>query len=217
MLCVDQIIGDVCVLQDCYNVIGFLVVDEIGCVVGIVINCDMCFVSDDCMLVSVVMIGENLVILNEFVDCVQVISLMKECWIEKLLIINCDGKLIGLLMLKDIEQVVLNFLVCKDDLGCLCVVVVLIVGDEGFECSLVLVDVGVDMVVIDIVYGYFEGVVCVVVCIKFYFNEVQVVVGNVVIVEVVCVLVDVGVDVVKVGIGFGLICIMCIVVGVGVL
>lgn len=105
-------------------------------------------------MVFVMMISDNFVMLVEFVDLEEVKSLMKFCWIEKLLVYDGLGKLIGLLIFKDIEKVVLNLIVCKDELGCLCVVVVIFVGDVGFEWIEVLIDVGVDIVVIDIVYGY---------------------------------------------------------------
>lgn len=106
--------------------------------------------------------------------------------------------------------------VVKDEYGCLFVVVVVGVISDMFECVEVLLEVGVDVIVIDIVYGYSVGVICKIKEICEMFFEVILIVGNVVIVEVIKVLYDVGVDVVKVGIGFGLICIICVVVGVGV-
>lgn len=84
------------------------------------------------------------------------------------------------------------------------------------ECIQVLVEVGVDVLVVDIVYGYFKGVLEWVCWVFKYFFEVQVIGGNIVIGDVVLVLVEVGVYGVKVGIGFGLICIICIVFGIGV-
>lgn len=84
------------------------------------------------------------------------------------------------------------------------------------ECVQVLVQVNVDVICIDIVYGYLKGVLDVVCKVKNVYFDFQVVGGNVVIGDVVLVLVDVGVDGVKVGVGLGLICIICVVVGVGV-
>lgn len=96
-------------------------------------------------------------------------------------------------------------------------VVVVGVMFDIFECVEVLFKVGVDVIVIDMVYGYFVGVLCKIVEICDYFLNEILIVGNVVIGEGIWVLFEVGVDVVKVGIGFGLICIIWVVVGVGVL
>lgn len=84
---------------------------------------------------------------------------------------------------------------------------------------MVLVEEGVDFIVVDIVYGYIQGVFDMIVWLKveLVVQGVDVVVGNIVIYEVVKVLCVVGVDGIKVGIGLGLICIICVVVGVGVL
>lgn len=106
--------------------------------------------------------------------------------------------------------------VVKDEFGCFLVVGVVGVIFDIFECVEVLFEVGVDVIVIDIVYGYLVGVFCKIVEICVYFFNCILIVGNIVIVEGVCVFYDVGVDVVKVGIGLGLICMICVVVGVGV-
>lgn len=211
-----QTLADAKALQDRYNVTGFPVVDERGRVVGIVTNRDMRFASDDRTPVRAMMTSENLAILREPADRAEAISLMKARRIEKLLVTDGQGKLTGLLTLKDTEKSVLNPLACKDDLGRLRVAAASTVGDEGFERSQALIDAGVDMVVIDTAHGHSAGVARAVERVKLFSNQVQVVAGNVATAEATRALIDAGADAVKVGIGPGSICTTRIVAGVGV-
>ena len=212
----DQTIADAKALQERYNVTGFPVVDAAGRVVGIITNRDMRFANSDDMPVRAVMTAENLAILREPADRAEAIDLMKARRIEKLLITNAEGKLTGLLTLKDTEKSVLNPLACKDELGRLRVAAASTVGDEGYERSLALIEAGVDLVVIDTAHGHSEGVARAVSRIKAHSNEVQVVAGNVATAEAARALVDAGADAIKVGIGPGSICTTRIVAGVGV-
>ena len=212
----DQTVGDARALQARYNVTGFPVVDAAGRVVGIITNRDMRFASDDRTPVKAIMTAENLAILREPADRVQAIDLMKERRIEKLLVTNAEGRLTGLLTLKDTELSVLNPLACKDELGRLRVAAASTVGEEGYERSLALVEAGVDLVVIDTAHGHSEGVARAVSRIKAHSNQVQVVAGNVATAEAARALVDAGADAIKVGIGPGSICTTRIVAGVGV-
>ena len=154
----DQTLADAKILQERYNVTGFPVVDGAGRVLGIVTNRDMRFASDERTPVSVMMSSTNLAILQEPADREMAISLMKERRIEKLLITDGQGKLTGLLTLKDTEKSVLNPNACKDELGRLRVAAATTVGDAGYERSIALIEAGVDMVVIDTAHGHSEGV-----------------------------------------------------------
>ena len=212
----DQTLADAKALQERYRVTGFPVVDERGRVVGIVTNRDMRFASDDATPVSVMMSSTNLAILQEPADRDEAISLMKARRIEKLLITNKDGKLTGLLTLKDTEQAVLNPTACKDALGRLRVAAATTVGDAGFARSEALVDAGADLIVIDTAHGHSEGVPAAVRRAKALSNEVQIVAGNVATGEATRALIDAGADAVKVGIGPGSICTTRMVAGVGV-
>ncbi|MGN7867849.1 IMP dehydrogenase [Paracoccus sp. 22332] len=212
----DQTVGDAKAFQERFNVTGFPVVDDQGRVVGIVTNRDMRFASDDRTPVRAVMTSDNLAMLTEPADRQQAIGLMKERRIEKLLVTDGQGKLTGLLTLKDTEKSVLNPLACKDDLGRLRVAAASTVGDEGYERSQALIDAGVDMVVIDTAHGHSAGVAKAVERVKMFSNEVQVVAGNVATAEGTRALIDAGADAVKVGIGPGSICTTRIVAGVGV-
>ena len=154
--------------------------------------------------------------LQEPADLETAKSLMKARRIEKLLVTDGQGKLTGLLTLKDTEKAVLNPHACKDDMGRLRVAAASTVGDAGFERSQALIDAGVDMVVIDTAHGHSEGVAKAVERIKALSNRVQVVAGNVATAEATRALIGAGADAVKVGIGPGSICTTRIVAGVGV-
>jgi IMP dehydrogenase len=136
--------------------------------------------------------------------------------IEKLLITDADGKLTGLLTLKDSEQAVLNPIACKDDLGRLRAAAASGVGDAGFERTEALIDAGVDMIVIDTAHGHSEGVALAVERAKKIAGDVQIVAGNIATGEAAKALIGSGADAVKVGIGPGSICTTRMVAGVGV-
>ena len=212
----DQTLADAKILQERYNVTGFPVVDGAVRVLGIVTNRDMRFASDERTPVSVMMSSTNLAILQEPADREMAISLMKERRIEKLLITDGQGKLTGLLTLKDTEKSVLNPNACKDELGRLRVAAATTVGDAGYERSIALIEAGVDLVVIDTAHGHSEGVARAVERIKAFSGAVQVVAGNVATYSATRALIDAGADAVKVGIGPGSICTTRIVAGVGV-
>ncbi|OUS37174.1 IMP dehydrogenase [Rhodobacterales bacterium 56_14_T64] len=215
-LTADQTLADAKALQERYRVTGFPVVDQQGRVVGIVTNRDMRFASDDDTPVSVMMSSDNLAVLHEPADLDEAKSLMEARRIEKLLVTDGNGKLTGLLTLKDIEQAVLNPTACKDDLGRLRVAAASSVGDSGFERTEALVDAGVDIVVIDTAHGHSEGVIDAVRRAKQMSNSVQVIAGNVATAAATKALIDAGADAVKVGIGPGSICTTRMVAGVGV-
>jgi IMP dehydrogenase len=212
----DQTLADAKVLQERYSVTGFPVVDNQGRVVGIVTNRDMRFASDDKTPVHAMMTADNLAVLTEPADLETAKSLMKVRRIEKLLVTDGQGRLTGLLTLKDTEKAVLNPHACKDEMGRLRVAAATTVGDAGFERSEALIDAGVDLVVIDTAHGHSEGVAKAVERIKRLSNKVQVIAGNVATAEATRALIGAGADAVKVGIGPGSICTTRIVAGVGV-
>ncbi|MEM6758707.1 MAG: IMP dehydrogenase, partial [Pseudomonadota bacterium] len=212
----DQTLADARALTERYGFSGFPVVDADRRVLGIVTNRDMRFAQADETPVRVMMTSENLAILREPADRDEAINLMRARRIEKLLVTDKDGKLTGLLTLKDSEQSVLNPTACKDELGRLRVAAASTVGDAGFERSEALVDAGVDMVVIDTAHGHSEGVAAAVKRAKALSNAVQIVAGNVATAEATRALIDAGADAVKVGIGPGSICTTRMVAGVGV-
>ena len=212
----DQTLADAKALQERYRITGFPVVSPEGIVIGIVTNRDMRFATDDKTPVSVMMTTNNLAVLREPADLEQAKSLMQARRIEKLLITDGDNKLTGLLTLKDLEQAVLNPQACKDDLGRLRVAAASTVGDAGFERSALLIEAGVDLLVIDTAHGHSISVSEAVEKIKKLSSTVQVVAGNVATGEATKALIGAGADSIKVGIGPGSICTTRIVAGVGV-
>ena len=212
----NQTLADADILRDRYNITGFPVIDENHHVVGIVTNRDMRFAADSSTPVSKMMTKENLAILTEPADRKQAIKLMKERRIEKLLITDKQGRLTGLLTLKDTEQAVLNPTACKDPLGRLRVAAATTVGDEGFSRSDCLIDAGIDLLVIDTAHGHSSAVIEAVSRVKKLSNNVQVLAGNVATADACKALIDVGADAIKVGIGPGSICTTRMVAGVGV-
>ncbi|WP_281707728.1 IMP dehydrogenase [Phaeobacter italicus] len=215
-LTADQTLADAKALQERYRVTGFPVVDGEGRVVGIVTNRDMRFATDDNTPVSVMMTSDNLAVMQEPAELEEAKSMMKARRIEKLLVTDKNGKLTGLLTLKDTEQAVLNPTACKDELGRLRVAAASSVGDSGFARSEALIDAGVDIVVVDTAHGHSEGVIEAVKRIKALSSKVQVVAGNVATAAATKALIDAGADAVKVGIGPGSICTTRMVAGVGV-
>ncbi|MEM9755487.1 MAG: IMP dehydrogenase, partial [Pseudomonadota bacterium] len=202
----DQTLADAKALIERYNFTGFPVVDEARRVVGIVTNRDMRFADRDDTPVNVMMTSENLAILREPADRDAAKSLMRARRIEKLLVTDAEGKLTGLLTLKDTEQAVLNPQACKDQLGRLRVAAATTVGDAGFARTAALVDAGCDLIVIDTAHGHSDAVAKAVERVKALSNEVQVMAGNVATAEATRALIDAGADAVKVGIGPGSIC-----------
>ena len=212
----DQTLADAKALQERYRVTGFPVVGEGGRVVGIVTNRDMRFAEDDVTPVSVMMTSRDLAMLREPADLAEARSLMRARRIEKLLVTDGEGRLTGLLTLKDLEQAVLNPHACKDELGRLRVAAATTVGDAGFARTEALIDAGVDVVVIDTAHGHSEGVARAVERTRTLSNEVAIMAGNVATAEGARALVDAGADAIKVGIGPGSICTTRMVAGVGV-
>ncbi|MBO6897245.1 MAG: IMP dehydrogenase [Shimia sp.] len=212
----NQTLADAKALIERYRFTGFPVVDDLGRVVGIVTNRDMRFAQSDDTPVHAMMTTADLAMLAEPADLEEAKSLMRARRIEKLLVHDGNGKLTGLLTLKDTEQAVLNPTACKDDLGRLRVAAASSVGDSGFARSEMLIDAGVDIVVIDTAHGHSEGVLDAVKRVKNLSNSVQVVAGNVATAEATKALIDAGADAVKVGIGPGSICTTRMVAGVGV-
>ena len=211
----DQTLSDAKVLQERYRVTGFPVV-QAGLVVGIVTNRDMRFATDPKTPVSSMMSTDNLAVLQEPADPVEAKQMMAARRIEKLLVTDSEGKLTGLLTIKDLEQAVLNPFACKDALGRLRVAAASTVGDAGFERTMALIDAGADMVVIDTAHGHSEGVAIAVERAKKFAGSTQIVAGNVATGAATEALIGSGADAIKVGIGPGSICTTRMVAGVGV-
>ena len=198
-----------------YNITGFPVVDKENKVLGILTNRDIRFLEDNSIKVSEVMTKENLAIVKEPINSKEAKQIMAKRRIEKLLVVDENNYLIGLLTIKDIEKSVLNPLACKDELGRLRCAAASSTGNEGYERSVSLIDSGADVIVIDTAHGHSIDVIKAVKRLKKEFANTQVIAGNVVTPDATKELIDVGADGIKVGIGPGSICTTRIIAGVG--
>ena len=198
-----------------YKISGLPVLRD-GKLVGIVTNRDLRFVSDDDLHVGDVMTSKNLVTAKVGIDLEHSKALLHEHRIEKLLVVDDDGKLNGLITIKDLEKIRKYPLAAKDDMGRLLVGAALGVG-KGIESNAQkLIDAGVDVVVVDSAHGHSQGVLGAVARIRAAFPDLQIIAGNVATYEGTEALIKAGANCVKVGVGPGSICTTRIVAGVGV-
>jgi IMP dehydrogenase len=136
--------------------------------------------------------------------------------VEKLLVVDRDYRLKGLITVKDIQKAVKYPLACKDALGRLRCGAAIGVAKDSFERARALVNAGVDVLVVDTAHGHSQGVIDMVARVRREFPNTDLVAGNVATAEAAEALIDAGVDAVKVGIGAGSICTTRVVAGIGV-
>lgn len=211
-----QSVGEVQRIMSEYKISGLPVLDRNKKLVGIVTNRDLRFVSDDDLRVSDVMTNKNLVTAQVGIDIEHSKALLHEHRIEKLLVVDKEGDLQGLITIKDIEKVRKYPLAAKDDKGRLLVGAAMGVGGEVEAIAERLVDAGVDVVVMDSAHGHSKGVISAVERVRAAFPKLQIIAGNVATGEATEALIKAGANAVKCGIGPGSICTTRIVAGVGV-
>lgn len=187
-----------------------------GRLVGILTNRDVRFAENRDQPIRELMTHERLVTVGEEVTQQEARRLFHQNRVEKLLVVDDEFRCIGLLTVKDIEKARLNPNACKDEQGRLRVAAATTTGDEGFARSQMLIDAGVDLIVVDTAHGHSQRVLDAVGRVKRLSNKVQVVAGNVATAAGTKALIDAGADAVKIGIGPGSICTTRIVAGVGV-
>lgn len=211
----DQQVQEVLKLMEEYRISGVPVTkgDQL---VGIVTNRDLRFETDLEKKVSEVMTKENLVTVSEGISLEDSKALLHEHRIEKLLVVNKKGKLVGLITIKDIEKIKKYPNACKDKMGRLRVGAAVGVGPDMEERTDTLLKAGADVILIDTSHGHSENVIDAVKTIKSNFKNVELVAGNVGTAKGAEDLIEAGVDGVKIGIGPGSICTTRIVAGVGV-
>jgi IMP dehydrogenase len=185
--------------------------------VGIVTHRDLRFEDKLEAPVSAVMTPEaRLVTVREDAPKDEVLALLHQHRIEKLLVVNRGGDLVGMITVKDFQKATEFPRACKDDTGRLRVGAALGTTPDTLERVAALREAGVDLVVVDTAHGHSKGVIDTVRRIKAKWPDGQVIAGNIATPEAARVLVDAGADAVKVGIGPGSICTTRIVAGVGV-
>ena len=199
-----------------YHIGGIPVVDEDRKLVGIVTNRDLRFEVDMKRPVSEVMTVENLVVTHQKTDMESAAKILRENKIEKLPVVDNDGRLIGLITYKDITKAKDKPMACKDAKGRLRVAAGVGVTMDAMDRIKALVEAGVDAIVIDTAHGHSAGVVNKLKEAKAAYPQIDIVVGNVATGEAAKMLVEAGADAVKVGIGPGSICTTRVVAGVGV-
>ena len=187
-----------------------------GKLVGILTNRDVRFATNLGQPVFELMTKENLITVRENIDREDAKRLLHKYRIEKLLVVDESYRCVGLITVKDIEKAAMHPLACKDEQGRLRVAAATSVGDEGFRRGEVLIDAGVDLIVVDTAHGHSQRVLDAVRRIKRASNSVQVIAGNVATGDGTKALIDAGADAVKVGIGPGSICTTRVVAGIGV-
>ncbi|MEW6982337.1 IMP dehydrogenase [Colwelliaceae bacterium 6471] len=210
-------IKDVMLLADELGFSGFPVVDSENNLVGIITGRDLRFETDLSKSVSVLMTKkERLVTVKEGAEREEILGLMHEHRIEKILMVDDEFKLRGLITVKDYQKAESKPNACKDELGRLRVGAAVGVGAGTDERIDALVAAGVDVLLIDTSHGHSQGVIDRVAQTRSKYPDLQIVAGNVATGAGAKALADAGVDAVKVGIGPGSICTTRIVTGVGV-
>ncbi|SOD70376.1 IMP dehydrogenase [Jatrophihabitans sp. GAS493] len=207
-------IGDVEELCARYRISGTPVVDENGILLGIVTNRDTRFETDPSRPVLDVMTRMPLITAPVGVSKDEALRLLSTNKIEKLPIIDTDGRLTGLITVKDFTKIMEFPFATKDPHGRLVVGAAVGVGEESYKRAMTLVEAGVDFVVVDTAHGHSGGVLEMVARIKRE-TSVDVVGGNIATRAGAQALVDAGADGVKVGVGPGSICTTRVVAGVG--
>jgi IMP dehydrogenase len=212
----DQSIREVLALTRAHGISGLPVVDGED-LVGIVTGRDLRFEDElDKPVASIMTPKARLVTVPEGAETAQVIELLHEHRIEKVLVVNERFQLRGLITVKDIQKASDFPIACKDSQGRLRVGAAVGTSAESDERVAALMDAGVDVIVVDTAHGHSRGVLERVRLLKRRYSGLQVIAGNVATAEAALALVEAGADAVKVGIGPGSICTTRIIAGVGV-
>ena len=212
----DQKISDLFDLMKKYKISGFPVIDSDKKLVGMITNRDLRFVSDVNKKVKDVMTSKNLVTAPEGTSFEKAKEILQNHRVEKLPVVSADGKLKGLITIKDIEKTIAYPNSNKDKYGRLRVAAACGVGDKEMLRVQALIKAQVDAIVIDTAHGHSKGVIDMVKAIKKLNSDIDVIAGNVATANACEDLIAAGVDGIKVGIGPGSICTTRVIAGIGV-
>ncbi|SJN57990.1 IMP dehydrogenase [Vibrio ruber] len=213
----DQTIADVMALTEKHGFAGFPVVTDSHELVGIITGRDVRFVTDLTKKVSAVMTPkERLAAVKEGASRAEVQEKMHQARVEKVLVVNDEFQLTGMITAKDFHKAELAPNACKDEQGRLRVGAAVGAGAGNEERVKALVEAGVDVLLIDSSHGHSEGVLQRIRETRAAFPDLDIIGGNVATAEGARALIEAGVSAVKVGIGPGSICTTRIVTGVGV-
>jgi len=198
-----------------YKVSGVPITDDSGVLVGILTNRDLRFESDVDQPVSALMTSRNLVTAPVGTTLAEAEEILHRNKIEKLPVVDADGRLCGLITVKDIQKKIEFPDATKDEQGRLRVGAAVGVGPDALERAEALAAAGADVIVVDTAHGHSRGVIDMVRRIKGAI-EVEVIAGNIATADAARALLDAGADALKVGVGPGSICTTRVVAGVGV-
>ena len=211
----DMTIEEVDNLCARFRISGLPVVDEDGTLLGICTNRDMRFESDPNRRVGDVMTPMPLVVAEQGVSKEEALELLSTHKVEKLPIVDGNGKLAGLITVKDFVKTEQYPNSSKDASGRLLVAAGIGTGDESYQRAGALVDAGVDVLVVDSAHAHSRGVLDMVAKVKKDFPGVEIIGGNLATREAAKAMIEAGADAIKVGIGPGSICTTRVVAGVG--
>jgi IMP dehydrogenase len=206
-------------LMQKYRISGVPITDDgskEGRLVGILTNRDLRFETNVNRAISEVMTKDPLYTVAVGTTLDEAREILHGHKVEKLLVVDRDYRLKGLITVKDIQKAVKYPLACKDALGRLRCGAAIGVSKDAFERARALVAAGVDVLVVDTAHGHSQGVLDMVASIRREFPNTDLIAGNVATAEATEALIDAGVDAVKVGIGGGSICTTRVVAGIGV-
>jgi IMP dehydrogenase len=212
----DALVSDALDLMERYHISGVPITDDDGTLVGILTNRDLRFEKNHAQPVSALMTSRNLVTAPIGTTLAEAEQRLHQHRIEKLPIVDADGRIKGLITVKDIQKRVEFPQSTKDTHGRLRVGVAVGVGVDAFERAQALIAAGADVLVVDTAHGHSLGVIDMVRRIAGLPGEFEVIAGNIATAEAAEALIDAGADGVKVGIGPGSICTTRVVAGVGV-
>jgi IMP dehydrogenase len=211
----DARVRDALALMARYKVSGVPITDGRGILVGILTNRDLRFEDDVEQPVSALMTARNLVTAPVGTTLAEAEEILHRNKIEKLPVVDAEGRLRGLITVKDIQKKIQYPQATKDERGRLCVGAAVGVGPDALERAQGLAGAGADLLVVDTAHGHSQAVVAMVRAIKDAV-AVDVVAGNIATAEAARALIDAGADAVKSGVGPGSICTTRVVAGVGV-
>jgi IMP dehydrogenase len=214
-LFVDATIGDALRLMKENKIGGIPIIDKGQKLVGILTNRDLRFETDKKRKVSEVMTKEKLITAPEGTDLKKAANILGNYKIEKLPVVNKQGKLVGLITYRDILQLTNHPNAVKDGFGRLLVGAALGITNDLMERAEALIHVGVDVVTLDSAHGHSKGVVEALKALRKNFKKLQIIAGNVGTAQGALALAAAGANCVKVGIGYS-ICTTRIVAGAGV-
>ena len=211
----DKTLQDADDLMGKYRISGVPICDETGKLVGILTNRDLKFEDDLSRPIYDVMTKDRLITAPVGTDLVQAKQILRRYKIEKLPLVDAEGKLRGLITIKDIEKAVQYPNSARDGSGRLLVGAAIGATGDVRERAAALLEMGVDLLVLDSAHGHSQNILNCLSSLKAIWPEAQICAGNIATTEAAKALIDAGADCLKVGIGPGSICTTRVVAGIG--